>query len=76
MFQAPNPEQSQRAVSVPYVPGFQPCCAVPVVGDELRHAVVSGDDGGAVRSGEGPGEGEVLQVPGASAGDGDVLIFS
>lgn len=75
MFQAPNPEQSQCSVSIPYALGFQPCCVVPAVGDKLRHAVISGDNCGAVCCGEGPGEGEVLQVPGAFAGDGDVLTF-
>lgn len=69
-------EQSQRSVSVLHALGLEPRRSVPAVGDELRLAVVSGDDGGVVCFGEGPVQGKVLQVPGASAGDGDVLTFS
>lgn len=76
VFLALDGQQPQGSVSFLDAPGFEPRRAVPVVGDHLRHAVVRADDAGRVGSGEGPGEREVLQVPGASAGDGDVLTLS
>lgn len=75
VFQALDGKQLQGSVALLYTLGFELRRAVPEVEDKLCFAVVSADDGGRVGSGEGPGKCEVLQVPGDSAGDGDVLIF-
>lgn len=76
MFQVLDTAQSQGSIAFLYASGFEPGRAVPAVGDLLCLAVISVDNGGHVCCSEGPGQCKVLQVPGASTGDGDVLTFS
>lgn len=76
VFPSLDAQQSQGSVSLLQALGFEPHHAVPVVRHQLRPAVVPADDGGRLCSGEEPGECKILQVPRASAGDGDVLTFS
>lgn len=76
VIQALGGEQAQGSVSLLYALGFELRRAVPSVRGQLCPALVHEDVGGRVGFGKGPGQCEVLQVPGATAGDGDILTLS